>query len=133
MTLWILAGLALWFAQVFYAASFKTVLAEGATAAVQDHMRGKDQAVAVTIHGGRAQRGVQNLQESMLAFLPLALLLHMEGYTEGLGVQGAILFLVARVMYVPAYHMAVFGVRTAAWFAGFAGLCMMAAALLGFG
>lgn len=131
MTVWILAVLALWFAQVFYAASFKTVLADDPAAAMQDHVRGKDQPVTLSVHGARAQRAKQNLAESLPAFLALALLLEHQGVQDGLGVQGAVVFLVSRVLFVPAYHVAVPGLRSLMWTGGAVGLGMMVAASLG--
>ena len=130
MTPWILAGLGLWLAQTFYAASFKTVLAADPDDAIQDHFRGKDQSVALSVHGARAQRAQQNLLESMLVFLPLALLLEFKGITEGLAMQGAIVFLAGRMLYVPAYHLALPGLRTLTWTVAVAGLGMMTYMLL---
>ncbi len=130
MTLYILAALGLWLAQTFFAASFKTVLAPDASAAVQDHLRGKDQSVELSVQGARAQRAQQNLLESLLVFLPLALLLEIQGETSGIGAQGAGLFVVARALYAPAYHLAVFGLRTATWTLALVGLGMMAVALI---
>ncbi|MEN0066667.1 MAG: MAPEG family protein [Myxococcota bacterium] len=130
MTIYIIAALALWLAQTFYAASYKTVFAPDAMSAVQDHMKGKDDAVALSLHGARAQRAHQNLLESMLVFLPLALLLEMRGDVPALGTQGALLFLVGRALYVPAYHFAFYGLRTTVWTVSLVGLCMMVYALL---
>lgn len=125
MTPWILAVLGLWFAQVFFAAGFKTVLSSDPRGATIEHMRGKDRVVELSRMGGRATRARDNLQESLPIFLALALLLEMKGAPE-LGVTGAITFLVGRVLYVPAYLVAVLGLRTAMWAVGLAGLGMMA-------
>lgn len=130
MTIYILAALGIWLTQTFLAASFKTVFAAEPTAAVQDHMRGKDRAVELSIQGGRAQRAQQNLLESLVVFLPLALLLEAQGKTSGLATQGALMFVVGRILYVPAYHFAIFGVRTAMWTVAGLGLAMMAYAAL---
>lgn len=130
MTPYILAVLGLWLAQTFFAASFKTVLASDASGAVQDHMRGKDQTVELSVHGARAHRAQQNLLESLVLFLPLALLLEIQGETTGLALQGAAVFTIARFVYAPAYHLAVFGLRTLTWTVGFLGLGMMVVALL---
>ena len=130
MTPWILGALGLWLLQTFYAASFRTFLADDMAPAVSDHLRGKDAEVGVSVQGRRAERAQRNLLESLVVFVPLALLLEVRGISDGLAAQGAILFLAARVMYVPAYHLAIFGLRSTVWFAGFAGLGMMASALL---
>ena len=131
MTPWILAVLGLWFAQVFFAASFRTVLAPEPSAATADHMRGKDRPVVVSLQGARAERAKQNLLESLPVFLGLALLLEMQGQADGLATQGAMVFFVGRLLYAPAYHMAIFGLRTAMWTVGLLGLGMMTVALLG--
>lgn len=130
MTPYILAALGLWLAQTFFAASFKTVLAPDVADAVQDHMRGKDRSVELSVQGARAQRAQQNLLESLVVFLPLALLLEVQGHTTGLGVQGAAVFVAGRLLYAPAYHLAIYGLRTTTWSVAGAGLAMMVAALL---
>jgi len=130
VTPYILAALGLWLVQTFYAASFKTVLAADPGGAVQDHMRGKDRPVTLSVHGARAARAQQNLLESMLVFLPLALLHEAAGEPAALATQGALVFVIARVLYVPAYQIAVFGLRTLTWTVGLVGLGMMAAPLL---
>lgn len=132
MTPYILAALALWLFQTFLAASFKTVFTDDAPAAMMDHMRGKDKPAHLSVHGARAQRAHQNLLESLVVFLPLALLLEIQGDSDGLGAQGALAFVAARAAYIPAYHLAVFGLRSTAWTIGLLGLCAMAyAALVG--
>lgn len=130
MTVWIVAGCALWFAQVFFAASFKTVLAADPATALQDHVRGKDAAPEPSILGGRAARAQANLAESLPVFFVLGVLLEIQG-APTLGVQGAIVFLAGRALFVPAYLSALPGLRTLMWTVGATGLLMMAAALLG--
>lgn len=130
MTPWILAVCALWFAQVFFASSFKTVLADDREAALRDHMRGKDAAPELSQMGGRAARAQHNMAESLPVFFALALLLELKG-APGLGVTGALVFLVGRVLYVPAYLMAVPGLRSVLWMGATVGLGIMAWACLG--
>lgn len=130
MTTWILAVLALWFAQVFFAAGFRTVLSDDPSTAIADHMRGKDDAPEPNKLGGRAARAQDNLAESLPIFLALALLHEIHGTQDGLAGQGAALFFFARVAYVPAYLSAIPGLRTVMWAAATAGLGMMAWAAL---
>lgn len=131
MTTWILAVLGLWLAQAFFAAAFKTVLAPEPADAVADHLRGKDRAVQPSVLGGRAARAQANLSESLPVFLALALLFEMqEAPPPELATQGAIVFVVARVLYLPAYLAAVYGLRTLTWMGGLVGLGMMAYALV---
>lgn len=71
---------------------------------------------------GRAQA---NMEESLFFFLPLALLLMMTGKADGMGATGTLVFLVARVAYLPAYIAGIFAVRSIVWAVGLAGLVMM--------
>ena len=130
MTLPLLAALMLWFGQVFFASSFRTYLAPNPKETLQDHMRGKDEIPEPSMLGKRAARAQNNYLESLVVFLPLALLHEIQGTTHGLAVQGAWLFVVARAVYVPAYLVAVFGLRTTVWTAAFVGLGMMVYPLL---
>ena len=74
--------------------------------------------------GGRAERALANMQEALPVFLALALLNLYLG-TGDLAVTGATVFLVARVLYVPAYLAGVTGLRTLIWAAGVVGLVLM--------
>jgi len=129
MTTWILAVVGLYLAQVFFAASFGVVLTDDPAATTADHMRGKDLKPEKSIIGGRAQRALDNLKESMPIFLAIALLLHINGTNDGMAQTGAIVFLVGRTLYVPAYLLAVYGLRTLMWSTGLVGMGLMASAL----
>src|SRR5688572_10045074 len=61
--------------------------------------------------GGRAARALANMQEALPVFLTLALLNLFLG-TGDLALTGATVFLVARVLYVPAYLAGIPGLRT---------------------
>ncbi len=71
---------------------------------------------------GRAQR---NMEEAMFFFLPVALLLIVTGKADGMGLTGALIFVIARAAYLPAYYAGVFGLRSLIWMVGAAGLIMM--------
>jgi uncharacterized MAPEG superfamily protein len=130
MTPWILAVLGLWVAQTFVAAGFRTVLAPNPQEATWDHMKGKDRPPEPSLLGGRAARAQQNMAEALPVFLGLALLLEVQGTTSSLAWQGAAVFLIARVLYVPAYMAGILGVRSTVWGIGLVGLGMMVAAVL---
>ena len=69
---------------------------------------------------GRLDRALANSVTAMALFAPAILILAV---TNGFGPQtltAAQVFLVARVLYVPAYAMKLTGVRTLLWLAGFA-------------
>lgn len=86
---------------------------------------------------GRAHRALVNLQEAMPVFLTLALLHEIHGASgSGAAVPadaqtGALIFLIARALYVPAYLSGVPGVRSLIWTGSWVGLGMMGVALRG--
>lgn len=81
-------------------------------------------------NAGRAARALINMNEALFVFIPLALACLHYGLDSGLAWWGALTFLLARVVYVPAYILAIGPVRSIVWTVGHAGLAMMAAALL---
>ncbi|MGK0348605.1 MAG: putative MAPEG superfamily protein [Myxococcota bacterium] len=129
MVILILAVLGMYMAQVFVPASFRTALAPDATTATADHLRGKDNAPELSVMGARAQRAVDNLKETLPVFLTVAVLLQIQGTTGGLAQSGAIVFLIARVLYMPAYMLAITGLRTTVWSIGWVGIFLMVLAL----
>ncbi|MEO1281474.1 MAG: MAPEG family protein [Pseudomonadota bacterium] len=79
---------------------------------------------------GRAQRALINLAEGMMVFVPLALLAIFLERADGLVLTGALLFLVGRIAYLPAYMWGVVGLRSVIWGVSATGLLIMAVALL---
>ena len=78
-----------------------------------------------SIYGGRITRAFYNLLETFVVFAALALALVVTGKAGGLGAAGAWVWLLARVLYVPAYVLAIPGVRTALWTVSTIGVLMM--------
>jgi uncharacterized MAPEG superfamily protein len=70
------------------------------------------------------------MQEALPVFLALALLNLFVGTAAQLAVTGATVFLVARLLYVPAYLAGVAGLRTLIWAASIVGLVLMLLPLL---
>ncbi len=69
---------------------------------------------------GRLDRALVNSITAMALFAPAVLILKV---TDGFGagtLTAAQAFLVARVLYVPAYGLGLTGIRTALWLVGFA-------------
>lgn len=130
MTPYILAALGLWFVQNALPTAIRYISAKDRVAGVKDALGGRDAPPSMPVLGARAQRAHANLLEGLLFFLPLALLLEMKGLAEGLPATGALVWVVARVLYVPAYLTAVPGVRTVVWLISLVGLGMMTTALL---
>ena len=77
------------------------------------------------VKAGRAQRCLSNFQETYPAFVALALGLAVSGRTGGIGEWGAVLWFVARIVYVPLYLLGIPYVRSIAWGASMLGLLLM--------
>lgn len=68
----------------------------------------------------RLDRALTNSSTAMVLFAPAVLVLaQMNAFGSGTR-TAALIFLIARVLYVPAYALGLTGVRTAIWLAGFA-------------
>jgi uncharacterized MAPEG superfamily protein len=83
-----------------------------------------------TTVGARAERALANLQEALPVFLALALLNLIVQTAGDMAVMGATIFLVARVLYLPAYLSGVFALRSLVWGVSLIGLVMMLMPLL---
>lgn len=79
----------------------------------------------------RAKRALANYLETYPAFIALALALAIAGKSGGLGASGAILWIVARALYLPIYVVGIPYIRTLAWLASIVGLAMMLVRLMG--
>jgi len=76
-------------------------------------------------YAGRATRALANFQETYPALIALALGLAVTGQTGGLGAIGALLWFVARILYIPLYLFGVRYVRSLSWLASILGLLLM--------
>ncbi|HEV7433459.1 MAG TPA: MAPEG family protein [Pseudorhizobium sp.] len=74
---------------------------------------------------GRAARASKNFQESYPAFVGLLLGLAFAGDTSGIGLFGASLWVVARVIYIPLYLSGIPYIRSLVWLVSIIGLLMM--------
>jgi uncharacterized MAPEG superfamily protein len=83
-----------------------------------------------TTVGARADRALANLQEALPVFLALALLNLVVQTAGDLAILGATIFLVARVLYLPAYLSGIFALRSLIWGASLVGLVLMLLPLL---
>ncbi len=79
----------------------------------------------------RADRALKNMMEALPVFLTLALLCIIQGKDTDTARMGAMVFLVARTLYIPSYLSGVSGLRSLVWMIGWVGLGMMIAALAG--
>ncbi|MEO9469713.1 MAPEG family protein [Parasphingorhabdus sp.] len=78
----------------------------------------------------RLDRAKNNMMEALPIFLGLALLAIIKNGEVSAANTGALVFLVTRVLYVPAYASGVRGVRSILWTASLVGLFMMAMTLI---
>lgn len=75
---------------------------------------------------GRAERALRNYLETFPAFAALAVTLLALGRGDGTGWLGALLWLAARIAYLPLYLAGIPYFRSLAWLAAGIGLVMMA-------
>ena len=124
MVLLILLVLALFVVQTLLPNRFRERPASGGRSPLAEALGPRDDPPPLTRIGGRAERALANMQEALPVFLALALLNLFLG-PGSLATTGATVFLVARVLYVPAYLAGVVGVRTLIWIVSVVGLVMM--------
>lgn len=78
---------------------------------------------------GRAARASSNFRETYPAFVALAAGLLFIGETSGLGLVGAIVWFVGRIVYYPLYLAGIPYIRSLVWLGAMAGLGLMFLAL----
>lgn len=120
LTAIILLVLALYVLQLFLQETSRFGCDIGGIVGSRDHLP------AAGVVAARLDRAKCNMQESLPLFLGLALLAPADASADVLTTRGALVFLVARVLYVPAYVSGVPVLRSLMWLAGMAGLVMMA-------
>jgi uncharacterized MAPEG superfamily protein len=131
MVLIVLLVLALFVLQTILPNRFREPAPAGAGHKLSDSPLGpRDNPRPLTVVGGRAERALANLQEALPIFLALALLNLIVGTAAATALTGGWIFLVARVLYVPAYLSGVPVIRTLIWVGSWVGLVMMLIPLL---
>jgi len=90
----------------------------------------RDNPPKMSVIAARLDRAKNNMLEALPLFLALALLALVKGGDTTQAVQGATIFLVARVIYVPAYVSGIPMLRSLVWLAANAGLVVMALPLI---
>lgn len=126
MLIWLLAGLAVYLANVF----LPTILflpAEG----LMVHIGSRDKLPDPNVAVGRARRSLANFQENLPIFLTLGILaLVVNGVNMEQAVLGAQLFVLSRIVFIVLYMISIPMTRTMAYGVGFVGLILMALALV---
>jgi uncharacterized MAPEG superfamily protein len=127
----ILAFLALFVIQTLLPAICRYLLAgPGTGIRLKIALGSRDAEPPLSKVGARAERALFNVHEALPVFVAIGLLLVVRGVNDGLAMQGAWIFLISRILYVPAYLAGIFAVRSAIWVVSWAGLVMMIIALI---
>lgn len=93
-------------------------------------MGNRDNLPEMSVVAGRLERAKNNMLEALPIFLALALVALVESGDTSKATHAASIFLIARVIYVPAYVSGVPILRSLVWLVGVAGLVMMALTLI---
>jgi uncharacterized MAPEG superfamily protein len=88
----------------------------------------RDHPPQMSIVAGRLERAKNNMLEALPVFVALAALAMAKGNGAGEATHGALIFVIARAVYVAAYVSGVPMLRSVVWLAANAGLVMMALA-----
>ncbi|MGF1455481.1 MAG: MAPEG family protein [Alphaproteobacteria bacterium] len=129
MELLILAALGLYLVQTLLPPAFRYFLRPDADLSVP--MGPRDNPPETSVYGARSERAHANMQEALLIFLPLALLLNARPEIPAMGLLGAQIFVIARLIYLPAYITGIPVVRSLVWTVGLVALFLMAGAVAG--
>jgi len=124
MTIIILAVITLYVVQLFLQETSRLGLSRKLLLGNRDEM---PEHTAVS---ARLDRAKNNMMEALPIFLGLALLALLKNGDSSAANTGALVFLVARILYVPAYASGIRAVRSIFWLAGMIGLVMMAVTLV---
>jgi uncharacterized MAPEG superfamily protein len=93
-------------------------------------MGNRDNLPEMSVVAGRLERAKNNMLEALPIFLALALVALVKSGDTSKAAHAASIFLIARVIYVPAYVSGVPMLRSLVWLVGVAGLVMMALTLI---
>jgi len=89
-------------------------------------MGNRDARPEETVIAARLNRAKNNMLEALPLFLGLAMLALVKDGDASKAVNGATIFLVARIIYIPIYATGIPVLRSLVWLAGMLGLLMMA-------
>lgn len=118
-------GVALLIAHILVQATFSD-LSKGIGWALGPQDSTRDQSAVA----GRIQRALRNYLETFPAFIALALILAVTDLGNAISAMGAAIWFWARIVYIPAYVIAIPMVRSVMWFVSIGGLLMMLIPLL---
>jgi uncharacterized MAPEG superfamily protein len=90
----------------------------------------RDNPPEMSVVAGRLNRAKNNMLEALPVFLSLAVMALVKGGDPGTVTHAAMVFLIARVVYVPAYVSGVPILRSIVWLVGVGSLAVMALTLV---
>ena len=125
MILLVLLVLALFVTQTLLPGFFRESVVPGESGKMAEYDRNHDNKRPLTVRGQRATRALANMHEALPVFLALALMNMIAGSAASLACTGAIVFLIARVIYVPLYINGIPALRSTAWGISWIGLILM--------
>jgi uncharacterized MAPEG superfamily protein len=130
MAFLVLLVLALFLLQTLIPGRFREPAAPGEPDGLKQRLGNRDHMRPLTVTGQRAARALANMQEAMPVFLGLAMLAMLLVPDDATARNGALVFLIARTVYVGLYIAGIPVVRTLVFAASWVGLAMMLAPLL---
>ena len=130
MVLVVLLVLALFVVQTLLPGRFREPVAPGDESKLAENVGNRDHMRPLTVTGQRAARALANMHEALPVFLALALLNMIVGTAAGMAVTGAVIFLVARLVYVAVYMAGIPVLRSLVWAIGWVGFVLMLVPLL---
>ncbi len=90
----------------------------------------RDTAMETGGTAARMERAYRNFLETFPLFAAALLAVVLQNKSGGLSHWGAILYVVARIVYIPLYAFGVKYIRTLAWFVGTVGIVLLIVAAL---
>lgn len=127
MEFWIVAVLSLYLLQLFIPSLFRLVRPG---IGLHRYVGSRDDLPPLGTIGGRSERAVRNLAESLPFFLAAAILTIALNRESDAGLLGAQIFFWARIAYLGLYLAAVPWIRSVTWTVAFSGVVVMAWPLL---
>lgn len=90
----------------------------------------RDEPFVATGTAGRLERAYRNFMETFPLFAAALLAVAVQGKAGGLSHVGAVVYVVARILYIPLYAFAVTYVRSLVWLISMIGIVLIIIAAL---
>ena len=130
MAILVLLVLALFVIQTLIPGRLREPAGPGEPSSLKQRLGNRDQIRPFTVAGQRAARALANLQEAMPVFLGLALLDMLLVPEAPLAKTGALVFLIARAVYLAIYLAGIPVVRSLVFTVSWVGLALMLVPIL---